>query len=118
MIVVKVLQYHRYWHYSDYAIPKVKIKHGKYRKTTTQYEHKKEGGSKMGKLLTTGQMIDMLEEGQIAERVYELIGSCSDAYTKAKLDEDGDLMFFVEQDNDWSSERLTGSVINSKWIIG
>ena len=32
MIVVEVLKYGRYWSFSDYAIPKVKIKHGKYRK--------------------------------------------------------------------------------------
>jgi len=32
MVVVEVMQYHRYWSYSDYAIPKVKIKHGKTRK--------------------------------------------------------------------------------------
>ena len=29
MNVVEVFMYHRYWDFSDYVIPKVKIKHGK-----------------------------------------------------------------------------------------
>ena len=68
-------------------------------------------------LLTTGQMLDSMEVGQIAERVFEPIGVCSDAYTKAKLDDDGDLLFYVKHWKEWSRENLTGSVIDSKWII-
>jgi hypothetical protein len=32
MIIVEVYYSGRYWDYSDYALPKVKIKHGKVRK--------------------------------------------------------------------------------------
>ncbi|WP_338657251.1 hypothetical protein V6B14_22180 (plasmid) [Sporosarcina psychrophila] len=71
----------------------------------------------MGSLLTTGQMLDNLEVGQIAERVFEPSGVCSDAYTRAKFDDDGDLMFYVKHWKDWSRESLTESVIRSKWII-
>ena len=68
-------------------------------------------------LLTTGQMIDELNVGQVDKRVFKPSGVCSDAYTKAKIDDDGDLMFYVEHEAEWSYERLTGSVINSKWKI-
>lgn len=34
MIVVEVFLYHRYWDYSDFAIPKVKVSHGKKKKKT------------------------------------------------------------------------------------
>lgn len=71
----------------------------------------------MRNLLTTGQMLDNLEGDQIAERVFEPSGVCSDAYTKAKLDDDGDLMFYVKHWKEWSRESLTGSVIGTKWII-
>lgn len=62
-------------------------------------------------------MIDRLTYGQVAERIFEPIGVCSDAYTKAKIDEDGNLMFYVDHWGDWSYERLTENVIASKWII-
>ncbi|MBO0588201.1 MULTISPECIES: hypothetical protein [unclassified Sporosarcina] len=71
----------------------------------------------MRSLLTTGQMLDNLEVGQIAERIFEPSGDCSDAYTKAKLDADGDLMFYVKHWKEWSRESLTGSVIGSNWTI-
>ena len=67
--------------------------------------------------LTTGEMLDSIEVGQVAERIYEPEGYCSDAYTKLKIDEAGDLLFFSEQEKDWNYERLTGVVIKSKWRI-
>lgn len=68
--------------------------------------------------LTTGEMIDQLQVGQVAERIYEPIGTCSDRYTHAKVDDfDGELMFYCEQKEIWEYDRLTGSMIASKWII-
>ena len=32
MITIEVFQYNRYWDYSNYTIPKVKVKHGKNRR--------------------------------------------------------------------------------------
>ena len=71
----------------------------------------------MSTLLTTGQLIDTLKVGQVAERIFEPNGDCSDAYTKAKLGEDGNLMFYVDHWGEWSCERMTRFVINSKWFI-
>jgi|SRR5699024_953858 len=68
--------------------------------------------------LTTGEMIDQLQVGQVAERIYEPIGVCSDRYTHARVDDyDGELMFYCEQHESWEYDRLTGSLISSKWII-
>ncbi|WP_077317593.1 hypothetical protein [Virgibacillus proomii] len=70
-----------------------------------------------GAPITTGEMIDQLKDGEVAERIFEKIGVCSDRFTKAKKDIDGELMFYNEQREQWELDRLTSSLINSKWRI-
>lgn len=67
--------------------------------------------------MTTGEMLDTIDVGQIAERVYEPEGYCSDRYTKLKIDDGGDLLFYDEQDDNWEYDRLTGAMIRSQWRI-
>lgn len=69
------------------------------------------------KELTTGEMIDQLKLEQVAIRVFEPFGRCSDAYTMVRLDKDNDVMVFNKRTCTWSYERLTGSMIKSSWII-
>lgn len=68
-------------------------------------------------VMTTGEMLDAIDAGQIAERIYESEGYCSDRYTKLKIDDDGDLWFYDEQENSWEYEKLTGAMIKSQWRI-
>lgn len=70
-----------------------------------------------GVLLSTGEMLDTIDVGQVAERMYEPEGYCSDRYTKLKIDDDGDLLFYDEQEDDWEYDRLTGSMIRSQWKL-
>lgn len=72
----------------------------------------------MTKLLTTGEMIDRLNVGEVAERIFEKKGISTDRFTKAKKEGYGELVFYDEQEEDWKTEIwLTSGLIDSKWRI-
>lgn len=67
--------------------------------------------------LTTGQMIDRLKVGEVAERKFDNQASCSDRFTMVKLNEQGSLMAYDSNDDEWELTNLYGYLIESKWRI-
>ena len=72
---------------------------------------------KNGIVLSTGEMLDTIDVDQVAERIFDPEGRCSDRFTKLKIDDDGDLLLYDEQEDDWEYEKLTGAMIRSYWKI-